>query len=434
MTFRAFILIFLFLTSTAEAQQYWISQASPTSHNLRACFFTDSTSGWIAGDSGVMLHTSDAGKSWTFQNTNINDGIISLFFLNKNRGYGLAWEIDNTPPNYYGTRMLTTTDGGQSWNNFLYPDSNLFLNSIYFLDSLNGYMVGSGGSLMFTSNAGTSWNYGVIDSGMVLGFPVEEIKFFDSQNGFAVGGAFDIAGVIWKTTNGGRSWQTRIVGPEPLNDLHIFDPMNTIAVGGDFEYGSSKVVTHDAGGSWLYNELGVFGIANSIAFRKEREGWISLGIVDSFLMTTNSGANWRLVPSAGGSRIFNIVFPDSLHGWAVGNAGAILKFNVSAVGISETLNNIPEEYLVLNNYPNPFNPNTQINFQFKDRSHVRLSVFDIEGKEIEVLTDKILNGGSYVATFEGNNLSSGIYFCRLEMKDMNSGKHSHAVRKMILVR
>jgi hypothetical protein len=66
------------------------------------------------------------------------------------------------------------------------------------------------------------------------------------------------------------------------------------------------------------------------------------------------------------------------------------------------------------NYPNPFNPTTTIHFSIPQRSRTELSVFDAIGRKISTVVDRELASGSYTATFDARQLSSGIYFYRLE--------------------
>lgn len=426
---RFFTIIFaLSISLEAYSQQYWLKQDSPTTRNFFNCFFTDTLNGWACGDSGIIIHTSDAGQSWVVQETGLTDPVVCLFFFDKDRGCGLSWKIDTAAPYYYGTRILSTTNGGDTWSNYLSPDSNVFFTSITFTDSLNGHRAGSNGTLQYTSDGGLNWHKGTIDSGLVLTFPVEELKFYDSNNGFGVGGAFDIAGVIWKTTNAGRSWRTKIVGPEPLNDIYIIDSMNSIAAGGDFEYGSSTVITDDAGGKWDYTELGIFGIANSIVFRTETEAWISLGIVDSFLVSTNSGYNWRRVPTPSQSRIYRTTFIDPEHGWAFGIGGVILKFNASVIGIEDDFISLPESFVLHQNYPNPFNPSTLIYYELKNSAHVELTIYDVTGKVIEQLFKGKQQPGIHKVKWNAENFPAGVYFCRLRADEFSVS------RKMILIK
>ena len=80
------------------------------------------------------------------------------------------------------------------------------------------------------------------------------------------------------------------------------------------------------------------------------------------------------------------------------------------------------------NYPNPFNPSTKISYTLGFKSVTRLSVYDILGREVAVLVNEIQNEGSHEVTFTGNNLSSGIYFYKLE-----AGQYSQ-IKKMILIK
>jgi len=408
------ILFLLILTQTESySQQYWLTQNSPTSRNLTSVFFTDSLTGWIGGDSGLVLHTTDKGKSWRSQNSNVNNSIHSLYFLNDQRGFALSYEFDNTPPAYFGTRVLTTSNGGNTWNQSLFPDSNVFLSSIYFIDSLKGFTGGSNGIIFYTTNTGQTWMESVIDSGFAFGFPIIDIEFYDNEIGFASGGSFDIAGQMFKTTDGGLNWKSVIVGPEPVLDLHIVDSLNILCAGGDFEYGASIVSTTNSGTNWIYNELGVFGISNAIGYRTQNEIWVSMNLIDSFLLSTDGGYNWDLLPTPGSTILSDMTFTDYRNGWAVGKNGVILKYNSSLINIHSTGNFTPESFTLYQNYPNPFNPETIINYELGIRNDVSLKVYNALGMEVAVLVNENKPAGRYSVTFDGSGLSSGIYYYSL---------------------
>jgi photosystem II stability/assembly factor-like uncharacterized protein len=408
------ILFLLILTQTESySQQYWLTQNSPTSRDLTSVFFTDSLTGWIGGDSGLVLHTTDKGKSWSSQNSNVNNSIHSLYFLNDQRGFALSYEFDNTPPAYFGTRILTTSNGGNTWIQSLFPDSNVFLSSIYFIDSLKGFTGGSNGIIFYTTNTGQTWMESVIDSGFAFGFPIIDIEFYDNEIGFASGGSFDIAGQMFKTTDGGLNWKSVIVGPEPVLDLHIVDSLNILCAGGDFEYGASIVSTTNSGTNWIYNELGVFGISNAIGYRTQNEIWVSMNLIDSFLLSTDGGYNWDLLPTPGSTILSDMTFTDYRNGWAVGKNGVILKYNSSLINIHSTGNFTPESFTLYQNYPNPFNPETIINYELGIRNDVSLKVYNALGMEVAVLVNENKPAGRYSVTFDGSGLSSGIYYYSL---------------------
>jgi hypothetical protein len=89
-----------------------------------------------------------------------------------------------------------------------------------------------------------------------------------------------------------------------------------------------------------------------------------------------------------------------------------------AVGVSEDSDNlIPEKFVLHQNYPNPFNPSTQIRFELPEASNVRLAVYDILGRQVEVLVDDRLNAGVHTVHLDASNLSGGIYIYRLRTEN-----------------
>ncbi|MBC8204818.1 S8 family peptidase [bacterium] len=89
---------------------------------------------------------------------------------------------------------------------------------------------------------------------------------------------------------------------------------------------------------------------------------------------------------------------------------------------------VPEEYHLNQNFPNPFNPETEIRFALPEAESIRLTVYDVLGQETAVLIDGEYPAGAHSVTFNAANLSSGIYFYHLE-----AGVYS-AVKKMTLMK
>lgn len=74
----------------------------------------------------------------------------------------------------------------------------------------------------------------------------------------------------------------------------------------------------------------------------------------------------------------------------------------------------PENYSLEQNYPNPFNPSTTIKFRIPEGSYVSLKVYNVLGKEIATLVSEEMNAGTYEVNFDASNLSSGVYFYKIE--------------------
>ncbi|MBK8552561.1 MAG: T9SS type A sorting domain-containing protein [Ignavibacteria bacterium] len=76
-------------------------------------------------------------------------------------------------------------------------------------------------------------------------------------------------------------------------------------------------------------------------------------------------------------------------------------------------NSAPGNFSLSQNYPNPFNPVTKLEFRISDYGFVSLKVYDVLGNEVRTLVNEKKSAGSYTITFDGSNLSSGIYFYKL---------------------
>ena len=92
------------------------------------------------------------------------------------------------------------------------------------------------------------------------------------------------------------------------------------------------------------------------------------------------------------------------------------------VGIEPISTEIPDKFELMQNYPNPFNPSTKIKFQINKSGIVKLSVFDSRGNVVRDILNERKNAGEYSAEFNGNGLSSGVYFYKLEVNGISETK------------
>ena len=89
---------------------------------------------------------------------------------------------------------------------------------------------------------------------------------------------------------------------------------------------------------------------------------------------------------------------------------------------------LPAAFALQQNYPNPFNPSTTIRFSLREKQHVRLTVFDLRGRQVAVLLDTDTRPGEHTVTFDASDLVSGVYFYRLQTERFNQ------VRKALLIK
>ncbi len=107
--------------------------------------------------------------------------------------------------------------------------------------------------------------------------------------------------------------------------------------------------------------------------------------------------------------------PDNLYGWGIINALNAVNTIITKVDEEK----IPEDYYLLTNYPNPFNPSTKIRFAIPKSSLVKIRLVDILGNEIRTLVDKEFEAGISEIELNGSGLSSGLYFVNMTTNNIN---------------
>ncbi len=91
------------------------------------------------------------------------------------------------------------------------------------------------------------------------------------------------------------------------------------------------------------------------------------------------------------------------------------------------------DYTLLQNYPNPFNPGTMIQFDVPQATHVKLAIYDVQGRWINTLVDGVTSAGAHTVSWQGRDaqgrfVASGLYFCRLQSEDFST------MKRMVLIR
>ena len=155
----------------------------------------------------------------------------------------------------------------------------------------------------------------------------------------------------------------------------------------------------------------IITITDSIPYFKYKFINSALPLTDGYIMFAGVGQ----IQFIGAAEDFYIVRADS-------------NLFFQTVGVNNNQNIIPKIFQLYQNYPNPFNANSKIKFSIIENGIVTLKVYDILSKEIAVLVNEKLKPGTYEVTFDGSNLSSGIYFYKLE------SEKNIIVKKMILIK
>lgn len=129
--------------------------------------------------------------------------------------------------------------------------------------------------------------------------------------------------------------------------------------------------------------------------------------------------------TAGGKKVLEIKFPKDVYSYRLFK----FPFKPKTTDVYYP-NKLPAKYSLEQNFPNPFNPSTEINYSIHEYTHVTLKVYDVLGREVAVLEDEYKHPGFYKSQFSNANykLNSGIYFYKL-----HTGKFTET-RKMVILK
>jgi hypothetical protein len=263
-----------------------------------------------------------------------------------------------------------------------------------------------------TTTANTVLNKGGISFDYQLGINAStSLPFFRAQ-GTVVTGTVPIPAGVWThvavTSNGTQAifYVNGVAGSPVAGTLTAGTSTNEIRIGrGNADAGSGKI---DEVRLWSVVRT-PSEIASNMCVK-----WIPNS-------TTGLKAKWH----------FDSTYVDSVSGWNGTPMGTVTfdtANNCTTTGITNLQNEIPKEFSLYQNFPNPFNPNTTITFAIPKAAYVELVIYDITGKEIKTLVSDPYQAGTYKVTFNGYNLASGVYFYRITAGEFRD------IKKMVLIK
>ena len=423
------LFFFLLVTQICFAQWFW--QSTPIDHDLFSVKFISPEVGWIVGESGTILKTTNGGETWISQSSGTSDNLNSVSFTNINTGVA----VGNN-----GT-ILRTTNGGENWVS-QFSGTYYDLNGVSFTNVNIGTVVGSYnpntytsiGIIIRTTNGGETWE--TQSSG--IKYHLSMVFFTDINNGSVVGySGSPLEGIILRTTNGGETWASQCKTENTLYGIYFSDAKTGMVVGtGGRGDGPLILKTNDGGETWINKNCGMTGvILNSVHLTDTNNGTaVGLKYFPSneavILRTTNGGETWISQTSELSNYLNDVFFIDINNGIVVCSGGIMLRTTNGGVTFveEEKTTEVPTKFLLSQNYPNPFNPVTTIKYQIPHRSNVSLKVYDILGNKIADLVNEEKSSGVYEANWNAANLSSGVYFYQLKAGDFITTK------KMILMK
>lgn len=401
--------------------QTWREVFSGISNNFKSVVFVNSNTGYVFGEQ-IYLTTTNGGSNW--QQHPFPYKISSATFTNQLTGYAIGRSVSEHDTNV----VLKTTDGGLNWSKYYMQTIN-DQEKVKFADQNTGYIYSDDiNQIKRTTNAGISW--------ISIANPVPSgFSDFDAKQNILMGSYSVYVGgvgyqprVAW-STNRGVSWN--FYGFTSQNNelgkvVSIIDSVT-------YYFGSDNLfLTTDKGNNWnQVNPPFTYVSLYNLKFMDLNNGYRSYGDNNNSTIsrTTDGGRNWATV-TVSTPRVTDVTFINSLTGFAVADYGVVLKTTNGGqpISINTISTEIPNSFEVYQNFPNPFNPSTKINFQLTHSDFVKLQIYNSNGREVQSLINIKLAPGGYSFDFYGDNLPSGVYYYRLSAGNFTDTK------KMILLK
>lgn len=170
-------------------------------------------------------------------------------------------------------------------------------------------------------------------------------------------------------------------------------------------------------------QIEVEGLLHQLATLLPPYGSPDINVIDSSWTLDEAGAlyNYRNIEEDRSFGMHNPRFTVGLLYLSIGKLGG-------TVSIDDLNSELPSTYALSNNYPNPFNPTTTINFSIPEQTNVKVIIYDALGNQVDVVANEVKSAGNYSVKWNAVNYASGIYFYKLETDNFVQ------VRKMVLMK
>lgn len=389
---------------------------STVPNSVSVIFFIDSLRGWAAGSGGIILASTDGGSIWTPQNSGTTSTLRSLHFLDHSIGFASG----------NNRTLLSTTNGGVTWNILpVVSDSGTIYTSLGSDGSGNIHFLTNYGEIYRSLDSGVSWQN--IHTLGQTGF-----SFLNSSHAPICFAMKASGNVLYRSTDGGTVWDTVRFNFPWSGDVY-FHNKDTGWVTENWGPSSSphdSVSVHftsDGGVTWTRRSTLPGLVLSTLQFTNGAEGWSSM--TEKIFHTSDGGVSWEDQFSSDSIGFIRDLFMlHSDRGWGVTSSGKVLRYSTSPV-VSVIGSDVhPQQFILHQNHPNPFNPTTVISYQLSAISETSLIIYDAIGREEAVLVNDIQEAGTYSVSFDGSRSPSGIYFARL-----TSGGASQ-MRKLVLMK
>ncbi len=290
-------------------------------------------------------------------------------------------------------------------------------------------VVATGSGVSISSDDGLNWQLVGLTNAALSSAASIGSNIFIGKMHYTSGGP---PGSIYLSTDNGNHWKTVNNGLSDSNALSMASVGSSVFVSND----SGDVYRSiDTGKTWqLIRNLPT--LKNQLSTLYANGSNLFCGTPGGIYLSTDDGITWLDTKySNGGHQVMSIAITSYML-FANGGFGGILARSLTGLlGVGQNTDRIPIKFALQQNYPNPFNPTTRIVYNLPHDCHVTLRVFNLLGQVVATIIDQYQTAGYKSVDYNGNLISSGVYFYRIDAASRSSEMNSFTqIKKMILIR
>ena len=395
-----------YLVFTPNAHDWQTLSRNILPGSVHSISFHDDRHGWAGGSAGILLSTSNQGATWRRSGAVTQNTIINVYFQDADNGWLMA----------ESSLEFRTIDGGRNWQAVDVGGSDV--NLVEFAGS-TGYAT-HGTSVAVASNNGDRWQSTQVIRG--TGIPAIALSVPDPRTAYVASPGDSLR----KTTDSGQTWTAENAPFTNCFGVDFIDPDHGWVLAAGVNSGTVIFSTENGGAQWHGLHRFEFN-PGGVCFVDEDHGWV-WGNPGFIFATRDGGRTWEDMQIQVNRVIRKIHAADENHLWACGDGGLIARWGEDWMGITLENQSRPAGFVLSPPVPNPFNAVTTVRFALPAPERVRLSVFDLRGREVAVLADRQFDTGHHRAEWNAAGHASGVYFCRIRAGEFVG------VKKVMLMR
>lgn len=404
---------------------------------------------YIYGANSGVMRSANAGSTWARRNTGLTSMSVYKVIANNryiyasteaglsiSRNYGITWTDPYLFGNYekgllktafaksgnyvyFATDSLVyrTSNNGVNWTEIY---QNTYRTSpVIEANGANVYVYYTTKGLMHSPDYGSTWTQITPPFGATL-------KIKDLGSSLVASGDSG----IFISPDLGQNWTK-------LNKEQFECPVRDFEINGNYwiAAGDTGIFrSSDNGLTWVKSDAQYYGSTYADLETAGSNVYYS-SFSKKIYVSTNYGLNWSQMADLAGNRVISLASNNnyvycgtSAYSHSGDHTSGVYRHDLSIVTNLTNPVAIPSSYRLSQNYPNPFNPSTSIRFEIPKSSFVKISVYDVTGREIDVIANERLQQGIYEKKWDASRFSSGVYFYKITAGDFTETK------KMMLVK